>query len=117
MLIGDCIDVFRKGKSVANPKLWKDIGATSSATAGLVVGVLGIASVLGYRIDLTNETIQALAYGIAGVLYLFNSGVHIVTSDKVGILSDKPGTSSNTEPITTGNPDATRFPDILSSRG
>lgn len=88
MLIGDILDVWRKGKSVANPTLWKNIGATTSAIAGIASSALAISAAFGYRIDLDDHAVEAIAGGIAGLLFLFNGGVHIVTSDKVGLPSN-----------------------------
>ena len=85
MLIGDIVDVFRKGRSVANPELWKNMGACSAALAGLGSSALAIAAVFGYRVDLDRDALEAIAGGIAGVLFLFNGGVHLATSDKVGL--------------------------------
>ncbi len=85
MLIGDIIDVFRKGRSVANPELWKNVGATGSAVAGVATSALAVAAAFGYRIDLDDAAVQALAMGVAGVLYLVGGGLHIITSDKVGL--------------------------------
>ena len=85
MLIGDMLDVWRKGKSVANPALWKNLGATASALAGVVSSALAVAAAFGYRVDLDDRTVEALAGGVAGLLFLFSGGVHIVTSDKVGL--------------------------------
>ena len=85
MLIGDIVDVFRKGKSVANPALWKNLGATTAAIAGLASSALAVAAAFGYRIDLSDDAVQALAGGIAGALFLFNGGLHVATSDKVGL--------------------------------
>ena len=47
MLMGDIIDVFRKGKSVANPAVWKNLGATSAALAGLASSALAVAAAFG----------------------------------------------------------------------
>lgn len=85
MLIGDMLDVWRKGKSVANPALWKNLGATASALAGVVSSALAVAAAFGYRVDLDDHTVEALAGGVAALLFMFNGGVHIVTSDKVGL--------------------------------
>lgn len=85
MLIGDIVDVFRKGKSVANPELWKNLGATSAALAGLASSALAVAAAFGYRIDLDGAAVEAIAGGIAGVLFLFNGGVHLASSEKVGL--------------------------------
>lgn len=89
MLIGDALDVFRKGKAVANPALWKNIGATSSLLAGLLASALAVAAAFGYQIQVESSVVEAVAGGIAAALYLLNGGLHIVTSDKVG-LPDKP---------------------------
>ena len=85
MLIGDIIDVFRKGKSVANPAGWKNLGATSAALAGIASSALAIAAAFGYRLDLDGAAVEAIAGGIAGALFLVQSGLHIATSDKVGL--------------------------------
>lgn len=100
MLIGDIVDVFRKGKSVANPALWQNIGASSAAIAGLLTSALAVAAAFGYSLDISDPVVQALAYGIAGVLYLLSVGVHITTSDKVGLPAKRPqaGTSDLRNP-------------------
>lgn len=88
MLIADIFSLFRKGKSVANPVLWKNVGATASAVAGVVTTALAVAAGFGYRVDVGSDVVEALAMGVAGVLYLVSGGLHITTSDKVG-LPDK----------------------------
>lgn len=95
MLIGDAINVFRKGRSVANPALWKSIDATAAALAGLFASGLAIASALGYSVGIDDSAVQALATGVAGVLYLFHTGVSVVTTDKIGLPAKRgaePGT-------------------------
>lgn len=91
MLIGDFIDVWKRGKAVANPALWKNIGGTTSVLAGLVSGVLAIASAFGYRFDLPDDFAQSLAGGIAAVLFVFSGSLHWTTSDKVGLPSKRDG--------------------------
>ena len=85
MLLGDCIDVWRKGKAVANPALWKNIGASTGAIAGLLTGVSAVAGAFGYHVDLSGDLTQALAGGIASLLFIFVGGLHVTTSDKVGL--------------------------------
>lgn len=85
MLIGDAIDVFRKGKTVANPVLWKNVGATASLLAGLITSALAVAAAFGYRLDVDSDLVEALASGVAAALFLLSGGLHITTSDKVGL--------------------------------
>jgi hypothetical protein len=114
MLIPDALDVFRKGKMIANPMLWKNIGATSSVLAGLVTSALAVAAAFGYRLDLDSHVIEALASGLAAVLFLLSSGVHVVTTDKIGL----PAKPEPLEPSDiTGSHDAGFDADIFKSRG
>lgn len=85
MLINDALDVFRKGKSVANPVLWKSIGATSSMLAGLITSGLAVAAAFGYPLPLGDDLVQALAGGVAAALFVFGGGLHVATTDKIGL--------------------------------
>lgn len=85
-MLGDLLNAWRLGQSVANPAAWKVVGATSSALAGILFSALALARDFGVDIQIVDEEVQALAMGVAGVLYLFTGSVHIVTSEKVGIL-------------------------------
>lgn len=85
MLIKDIYNAFQQGKSLANSAIWKNRAIAANALAMFATAALGIASVFGYKIDLDQESIQAIAGGIAAVVCMFNTGVHVVTSDKVGL--------------------------------
>lgn len=87
MLIGDMFDVWKRGKAVADPALWKNIGATTGRVSALATAVLAVATAFGYRIDMSDDLIQAAAMGIAAVLYAFTGELHITTSEKVGMSS------------------------------
>lgn len=114
MLIQDALNVFRKGQTLANPEGWKYLGATTSAVAGLVTSGLAVSAAFGYPIAVDDELVQALAGGIAAVLFIVNSGLHIATSDKVGL----PAKPVDQQPGITPDDDAgDRFtnPDRLGS--
>ena len=85
MLLGDIFDVFRKGKSLANAAAWKNRAVASDLVAGLLASGLAVSAAFGYRLDLDADTLQALAGGVAAVGYLLSAGVHIATSEKVGL--------------------------------
>ena len=85
MLIGDILDVFRKGKCVADPVLWKNIGVTTGTVSGLITSALAVSAGFGYTVDVADDVVQSLAAGIAGVLCLVSTGLHITTSDKIGL--------------------------------
>ena len=108
MLIGDIIDVFRKGRSVAQPELWKNMGATTAALAGIASSAMAVAAAFGYRIDIDNTAVEAIAGGIAGVLFLIQSGLHIATSEKVGLPAKA---ADNDERLSASNGRIDEYPD------
>ena len=87
MLIKDIYDAFQIGKSLANSAAWKNRAVAGNALATLATLSMGIASVFGYQIDVDSDSVQAIAGGIASVIFLLNAGVHIITSDKIGLPS------------------------------
>lgn len=102
MLIGDAIDVFRKGKALANAAAWKNRAAATDLVAGLLASALAVGAAFGYRVDLDADTVQALAGGLAAVGYLVSAGLHIATSDKVG-LPPKPELDGGRSPAAVGD--------------
>ena len=114
MLIQDALNVFRKGQMVANPALWKNIGATSSLLAGLITSGLAVATAFGYRIDVDSHLVEALASGIAAALFIVSGGLHIATSDKVG-LPAKPVDQQPGNPAADDAGDRFTNPDRLGS--
>ena len=87
MLIGDILNVWRKGQSVANPAAWKNVAAVTENVAGLITSGVAIAAAFGYHLNLSDPLIQQLAGGVAGLLFIFGGSVHIITSEKVGLPS------------------------------
>jgi hypothetical protein len=89
MLIKDIFEAFQVGKSLANSALWKNRSlAANTLTTFAALGV-SISAAFGYKLEVDHDTLQAIAGGIAALICLLNSGVTIVTSDKVGVLKGK----------------------------
>lgn len=108
MLIGDIIDVFRKGKSLANAAAWKNRAVATDLLAGLLASGLAISAAFGYRLDISDDTLQALAGGIAAVAYLFSAGLHITTTDKIGLPAKA---EDNDERLSASNGRIDEYPD------
>lgn len=96
MLISDITTVFRQGKAVANPKLWKDRTLAANTVFTLLSAITAVAVSFGYNFNIDQNTLQALAGGIAAIVTIANSIVHVVSSDKVGL-------SPVSEPIPPSN--------------
>lgn len=76
------LEVFRRGAAVSDPALWKNRSGLAIALAGLIAALVHLAKAYGHEIPLDEESILALAGGIATVVGLF---VTYATSDKVGL--------------------------------
>lgn len=95
MLIKDFINAFQKGKALTNAAVWKNRAIATDLLAGLITSIVAIAVVLGYDLRLEDGTVQALAGGIAALVYVGSAVLHITTSDKVGLPSKTPGPSAD----------------------
>lgn len=74
-------DVFRKGKAVADPAAWKSYAMAAQLLVGLFTAVIGLLRANGYDLPITDETLQQLAGGIAG-LWFGGIGVYRVITSK-----------------------------------
>ena len=72
--------VFQKGKAVADPAAWKSYGMAMQLLIGLFTAVVGLLRANGYDLPITDETLQYLAGGIAG-LWFGGFGVYRVITD------------------------------------
>lgn len=91
MLLTDFLAAFRQGKELANAATWKNRTLAANALCAVLSAAVGLATFCGYRVDLDNDTLQALAGGIAALVCVVNSVMHTVTSERVGLpasLSD-----------------------------
>lgn len=74
------LSVFKKGKAVANPETWRSYAIAVQAIVGLLTAVIGLLRANGYELPITDETLQYLAGGIAG-LWFGGFGVYRVITD------------------------------------
>lgn len=79
------LNLFRKGKEVANPAAWKNGTIAVNTVVAFLAAVLGIGKVFGYGIELPDEVLEQAAIGIIAFAGVGNTVVHIVTSKKVGL--------------------------------
>lgn len=77
--------VFHEGKELANAAAWKN--KTNAANQLVIVfgGAIGIAKVMGYDIQVDDQTLSQVAVGIAAAVALVNNVIHVVTSTKIGV--------------------------------
>jgi len=85
MLIGEIFGAFRQGKELANAAAWKNRAIAGNALAAFASSCLAIASAFGYQLDIDRGTLEAVAGGVAALVCLLNGGVHITTSERVGL--------------------------------
>jgi hypothetical protein len=77
--------VFRKGKAVANPEAWKSYAMAVQMLVGLMTAVVGLLRANGYELPVSDETLQYLAGGIAGLWFGGVGVYHVITSPDRGL--------------------------------
>ncbi len=80
-------DVLRKGAVVADPKGLKDKGGLTLALTALLWALFGAAKEFGYDTHLTQADAAQIAGTVALVVGMY---VNYASSDKVGLLPEKP---------------------------
>ena len=91
---------FQKGKQLASSATWKNRTIATNALVAFLGAVLLIAKGFGYDIHLDQDTLAALAGGIAAIVPVFNAIMHVITSAKVGLPTM--GQSGYNNPATSG---------------
>lgn len=76
------LDVFRKGASVSDPKLWKNSGGAVIAVTALLLALSKAARSFGHDFSLSEADASTIAAGIVTAVGLF---ITFATSDKVGL--------------------------------
>ena len=84
--------VFQQGKELANATTWKNRQMAAGAIAGLLGSALVIAKGFGYAIPLDQDTVEALAGGIAALYSAINVVLTTATSARVGVPPQSPPT-------------------------
>lgn len=80
------LNVFRKGKVVANPESWKTGQITASVFAGLLGALVALAKAFGHELPFTDEQLLTIGGSVVAVAGLFlNPTATVVSSDKVGL--------------------------------
>jgi len=80
--ITSLFDLFKKGKRVANPALWKTGQITATALAAVFTAALEFARANGYDIAMTTEDVLSISGGIITVVNLVCTPI---TTNKIGI--------------------------------
>lgn len=91
MLLGDIFSAFRQGKELTNAATWKNRTVAASTVAGLLASLVAIAGAFGYRVDVDQDTLQAVGAGVTAFISLASAVMHVVTSSRVGL----PDTAGN----------------------
>jgi hypothetical protein len=76
--------LFQQGKELTNKEVWRNRAHATNVLAGVFSTVLVIANAAGYHFNLDQETINAIAGGVAALVAAFNSFVHTVPVQAVG---------------------------------
>lgn len=77
--------LFKQGKALANSAAWKNRTIAANSLTAVLGAALVIGKGFGYDIHLDEQTVEALAGGIAAAVAAGNAIMHVVTSDKVGV--------------------------------
>ena len=72
------------GKEVADPAGWKNKALTTNKVAIILSFALVVARIAGVNIPVSDEALEIGAAGIAGLLFLANNVITLITSKKVG---------------------------------
>ena len=79
------LQVFQKGKEVANPGAWKN----AQIVAGLLTAILSVLAAFGYDFGISQSDILLIAGGVVGV---GGAIITVITSQKVGFRQKAPTT-------------------------
>ena len=78
------LELFQKGKGVANPEAWKtQQNVTASLVAVLSAGLV-IAKVFGYDFNIDQETLGAVCGGLGAAYGIYNLVLTTITTKKIG---------------------------------
>lgn len=80
--------VLRQGQIVADPATWKNRDMAITGMAALFASLYAMARAFGYELPFDRTDIDALAAGIAAVVWMYHGWSTVATSTKVG-LPDK----------------------------
>ncbi len=76
------IEVFKRGKSVANPTAWKKRQVNANTLSLLIIALVALGKAYGYTIPVSDEAAVSIAGGIIAVV---NIVCTMVSTEKIGI--------------------------------
>ena len=101
MLISDIPNLFKQGKTLANPATWANGTALTGALTGFLLAVFHLAKLVGYDFGVNDATLTQAAGGIASVVLVGASVLHTFSNPNAGLQADgAPGPV--TEPVAPG---------------
>ena len=83
------LELFRKGKEVANAAAWKTGTITANVVVGLLGAVVAAAKSLGYELPLEAQTLDVVGTAVVSVVAAVNAVLHVITSARVGVGSSQ----------------------------
>lgn len=85
MILNDFFSAFRAGKELAKAVTWKQAQVLTNALVALLTALVAIAAAFGYKIALDNAGVQSVAAGVVALVGLFNGGVTVATTVRLGL--------------------------------
>lgn len=85
MILNDFFSAFRAGKELANAITWKQAQVLTNALVALLTAAVAIAAAFGYRLAIDDAGVQSVAAGIVALVGLFNGGVTVATTVRIGL--------------------------------
>lgn len=119
MILTNFFSALRAGKELANAKTWKNAQLRVSLLVVIISTVLGVATLFGYKLELTIEEITQIAIAIGVVGGLLNGGTTVATTTKLGVQdksSNRPNDSENSDLDIINAPKSEPKPDIFHDR-
>jgi hypothetical protein len=86
--ISGFMDLFKKGKEVANVEAWKNGTIAVNSVLAVLGSAVSLGKGFGYNLGIDDATLQSLAAGLVSVAGLFNAIMHVITSARVGLSSN-----------------------------
>ena len=85
MIIQELISALEAGSELKNSANWKNRQMMVNAIVAVAALIVTVAGWCGIHLKVTQDDLMAIAGGIAVVLGMFNAGVTVTTSTKVGL--------------------------------
>ena len=80
--VASVFDLFRKGKEVSNPEVWKNRQVAGTVLGAVIVAGANTATAFGYPIPVDIDTANTIAVGLISV---FNTVMTYITTTKIGL--------------------------------